>query len=67
LREVFKWYGWEQCEVNAIANFCEADKAIINNIPYILMEPYQSSAIQYHQQYLDPIDGMTKISIAERP
>ena len=61
------WYAWEQRAVNAIANFGEAGKAVINNTPYVLMEPCQSPTIQYRQQYLDPIDGMTKIHIAERP
>ena len=30
------------------------------------MEPWQSPTIKYRQQYLDPIDGMAKIRIAER-
>ena len=47
-----------------MANFGEA---VINNIFYVLMELCQSPTIQYRQQYLDPIDGMTKFRIAERP
>jgi len=38
-------YAWEQREVNAIASFGEAGKAVINNIPYVLMEPCQSPTI----------------------
>ena len=61
------WYSWEQRAINAIANFGEAGKAIINNIPYVLEEPCQSAVIQYRQQYVDPIDGLSKIRVAERP
>ena len=43
------WYAWEQRAVNAIANFCEAGKAVINNTPYVLMAPCQSPTIQYRQ------------------
>ena len=61
------WYSWEQRAINAIANFGEAGKAIINNIPYVLEEPCQSAVIQYRQQYVDPADGLSKIRVAERP
>ena len=60
------WHALEIRAVNVIANFGEAGKAAINT-PYVLMEPCQSPTVQYRQQYLDPIDGMTKIRIAERP
>ena len=59
------WYSWEQRAINAIANFGEAGKAIINNIPYVLEEPCQSAVIQCRQQYVDPIDGLSKIRVAD--
>ena len=61
------WYSWEQRDIIVIANFGEAGKAIINNIPYVLEEPCQSAVIQYRQQYVDPADGISKIRVAERP
>ena len=49
------WYAWEQRAVNAIANFSEAGKAVNNN------------TLLPSNIFVDPIDGMTKIRIAERP
>ena len=39
------WYSLEQRAINAIANFGEAGKAIINNTPYVLEGLCQSAVV----------------------
>ena len=39
------WYAWEQRAVNAIANFGQAGKAVINNTPYVPVNLLQSNIV----------------------
>ena len=48
--------------VNDIAKLGEAGKPIIKHAPYVLQFP----TAQHREQYVDPNDGFTKISMAKQ-